>query len=99
MPNYFTTVTAEIGLKATRDEYEALEAALYSAEYNGWGGDYDDEEVCVCARRWGSQDLLRLPRLLGGLIAENGLEYLEFGAACRWTGRMGSDGGALPHQE
>jgi hypothetical protein len=79
MPNYYTTITADRGLKATPDEYEALRVSLYSGEYNGFAVDYDDEEVYVFAE---GGDWEALPNaflvLLGTLIAKNGLEYLEF---------------------
>jgi len=84
MTNYYTAVTGERQLSATSEEYEALEAALYSAEYNGFEVYYDDEneEVWVFAEHG---DLEALPNaflvLLGTLIAKNGLEYLEFVAA------------------
>ena len=92
IPGDWTTVTSDRGLKATIDECEALAAALYPPdnddedEYNG-GFDliYDDDEVYVFAEHWEDCDWHSLPQAfltsLGALIAKNGLEYLEFGAA------------------
>ena len=97
MANYYTTVTAERGLKATRDEYNALKVALEGAdEDNECGGfevEYCDGEVYVFGSE--SADWEALPRafrtLLGTLIAKNGLKYLEFGPAFACdTPRMGS---------
>jgi hypothetical protein len=100
MANYYATVTAEKGLKANRDEYNALKAALERAnqddECKGFEVEYYDGEVYVFAPENG--DWEELPRnflvLLGSLIAKNGLEYLEFGAAftCARPG-MGSHSG------
>jgi hypothetical protein len=82
MPNYYTTITADSRLEATPDEHEALEAALYSGEYIGFGVDYYDGEVLVFAE-YGDWEALpnAFLALLGTLIAKNGLEYLEFGPA------------------
>lgn len=97
MANYYTTVTAERGLKATRDEYNALKVALEGAdEDNECGGfevEYCDGEVYVFGSE--SADWEALPRafrtLLGTLIAKNGLPYLEFGSAFTYDRpRMGT---------
>jgi len=86
LPGHWTTVTASQGLKATLDEFEALEAALYSANKDGgFELEYNDDEVYAFALNKDDCDWNSLPRafllLLGTLIAKNGLEYLEFGAA------------------
>jgi hypothetical protein len=85
LPGHWTTVTASHGLKATLDEFEALEAALYSAYNGGFELEYADDEVYAFALNGDDCDWNSLPRafllLLGTLIAKNGLEYLEFGAA------------------
>ena len=92
IPGHWKTVTASQGLKATLDEFEALEAALYSVgedgeyEYDeGFQLEYDDDEVYVFALNGDDCDWNSLAEafllLLGTLIAKNGLEYLEFGAA------------------
>ena len=96
---FYPTVTADRGLKATRDEYNALKAALKADEDNDQSGfeiEYYDGEVHVFARE--GTDWKELPRpfltLLGTLIAKNNLKYLEFGPAfaCN-TPRMGSSCG------
>jgi hypothetical protein len=84
VPGHWTTVTASQGLKATLDELEALEAALYESN-GGFELEYDDDEVYVFALNGDDCDWNSLPQafllLLGALIAKNGLDYLEFGAA------------------
>jgi len=83
--NYYTTVTADRGLKATRDEYKALEAALGAADEDDevFEVEYYDEQVRVFASEW--LDWQAVPQhfldLLGSLIVKNGLDYLEFGPA------------------
>jgi hypothetical protein len=98
--NYYATVTTDKGLKASRDEYNALKAALEVAkddgECSGFEVEYYDGEVYVFAPESG--DWEELPRdflaLLGALIAKNGLEFLEFGAAFTCDKpRIGSHGG------
>jgi hypothetical protein len=93
-------LTAERGLKATRDEYKTLKGALEAAdeenEFRGFEVEYYDDEVHVFAPEDG--DWEALPRaflsLLGTLIVKNGLKYLEFSGAftCEWS-TMGSRGG------
>jgi hypothetical protein len=84
VPGHWTTVTASQGLKATLDEFEALEAALYESN-GGFELEYDDDEVYLFALNGDDCDWNSLPQafllLLGTLIAKNGLDYLEFGAA------------------
>jgi len=85
----FYKVAPVRGLKATRDEYEALVDALYPAgeddefeddECHMFEVEYSNGEVYVFAPEYG--DWRALPHafltLLGTLIAKNGLEYLEF---------------------
>jgi len=102
MANYYATVTAERGLKATRDEYNALKVALQGAEEdNECGGfevEYCDGDIYVLAPASGDWEALShaFRTLLGTLIANNGLEYLEFGAASASTHpRMGNHGRTL----
>ena len=86
MSNYHSTVTADKGLKATREEYNALRAALEASDDDQSSGvevEYHDGEIYVFASEYavweaGSRNFRAL---LGALIAKNGLNYLEFDAA------------------
>ena len=84
------------GLRATRDEYEALVHVLYPKgedydgddfEYTGFWVDYDNGEVYVFAQDpyWEALPDAFLP-LLGSLIEKNALEYLEFGVTIDFIG-------------
>jgi hypothetical protein len=86
MPTPFVTITAERTIKASQQEYEELQAALDEENEgdcpSGFEIHYNDGEIFVLAPDgdWDRLTDLFLCRL-GALIAKNGLNFLEFGAA------------------
>ena len=84
-------ITAERPLNATREEYEALKAALKvdpeEHEPGGWEVGYCDGKVYIFAYSdsiWEQGCPKAFDDLVGALIAKNGLEHLDFRG-----GRMG----------
>jgi hypothetical protein len=103
---HFTPVTADQGLDVNEEEYKALKVALGAANQDDaygqcgqWGIDYSDGKVYIFARfgeRWWPGLPCAFLALLGTLIANNGLAYLEFREAFTCDKlRMGSSSGPI----
>jgi hypothetical protein len=86
MANYYTIITARKTLTVSLEEYAALKQAALQTDDDGPHGGfrvcYAGGEVFISAFFEDGVTISSefLP-LLGSLIAENGLEYLEFGEA------------------
>jgi Uma2 family endonuclease len=99
MANYHSTVTADKGLKATHEEYNALKVALEASGDDQSGAvelEYHDGEIYVFASEYADWEALsrNFRALLGALVAKNGLNYLEFDTASTCGGsEMGTHGG------
>jgi hypothetical protein len=81
-------ITVERPLDATQEEYEALKAALEidpnEAEPTGWEVGYHEGKVYIFALScslW-QYNTEAFDRLLGALIAKNGLDHLDFRGGC-----------------